>query len=106
MRVEWSRPDIPTRVRADATFPFRVEFRNAGDQPWPAADSGSRYANGRHAVRLAHRWCGTGGENCTDYLSRFNLPASLAPGATVSIGGVVSAPSRSGDYELQFDLVQ
>ena len=106
MQIRWSKPIVPARVTPGLTFPMAIEITNAGDRAWPAANSAPQYTGGQFAVRLSHRWCAQRGRDCPEFAVRHELPASLAPGQTVRIGVVVTAPSKPGSYELQFDAVQ
>ena len=106
MRIEWKKPAAPDRVAPYAAFHLVLEIRNAGNQTWPATDSGPPYMGGKYAVRLSHRWCEEGGKVCPEFTARHELPASLEPGASQTLTILITAPEKPGSYVLQFDAVQ
>ncbi|HJQ38114.1 MAG TPA: hypothetical protein VKB93_13335 [Thermoanaerobaculia bacterium] len=106
MNIRWNEPMVPARVTPGLTFPMAIEITNAGNRAWAAANSAPEYTGGQFAVRLSHRWCAQSGRDCPGFDLRHDLPASLPPGQTARIGIVVTAPSKPGSYELQFDAVQ
>ncbi len=77
-------------------------MKNLGDTPWPH-QGGPGAANG---VLLSYHWLQPGAPLPVADGVRTNLPADLAPGATVALRATVKAPDKSGTYILEFDMVQ
>lgn len=106
MAIEWKEPALPPNIMPGATFTLLLEIRNAGREEWPAANSSPAYREGRYAVRLSHRWCGSRGSDCPQFESRHELTESMPPGSSQTLLLILTAPAKPGLYELQFDVVQ
>lgn len=107
-KVEWTPPSVPATIAPGQTLKLTVGVKNTGDQVWPdkkLADLG-RKPGGAYAVRLSYRFKRPDGQLVQDYRIRVELPEPLAPGKSVSLPIEVQAPAGSGDYLLQFDVVQ
>lgn len=102
-RVKWAPVLAPTTLRPGESCRVPVTFTNVGPVAWPANGLPRLYN-----VRLAHRWLrGVDGVLHADYGNhRVELPAPVAPGASVTLEDTLVAPSAPGDYVVQFDLVQ
>jgi len=80
-----------------------VTLRNEGPMTWQAERVPS--------VNLSYHWKNAGeGGNAAFYTVfeglRTALPQDVSPGQSVTVEAVVQAPPRSGDYLLEWDLVQ
>ena len=87
------------RVRAGTAIDVTVTARNRGDTLW--LHEPMRY--GGH-VRVGVQLLTDGTVVAHDLASMF-LPHDVAPGESVSIDGVISAPAAPGRYVMRFDLV-
>lgn len=100
--LSWYRATITAEplpsLSASEIVTVPVTVRNDGEMVWPAA--------GVLPVHLGYHWMSQT-ENV--YLVfeglRSVLPHDVAPGETVSVLAIVQAPSESGTYRLQWDLV-
>lgn len=92
----WLEVAAPSRIEPGATATFAVRLRNEGRLTW--ANSGTS------PVRLGYRWIDARGSAVEG--QRTSLPASVAPGATVTANAQVKAPATPGFYTLHLDLVQ
>ncbi len=101
-RVEWMPLELPARLQPGADLDVQVGVRNEGSDPWPATGQGELYV-----VRLAHRWLrARDGQVVVDYGDqRVEFSAPLPPGQSVMLSDTLHAPSKPGDYLVQFDLV-
>jgi len=104
-KVEWGKVEIPTPVPAGKTVPVQVTFKNASDQVWADRATGDPGQSGINAIRLAWRLLPAAGAHGEGYSERVDLPQPLAPGQSATLTVEVKAPDRSGDYEIQLDLV-
>lgn len=99
-RVEWGPLRVLTLAPGERVE-IAVTVKNAGTTPWPASGKAELYV-----VRLGHRWLRANGELVADFGERrVELPGVVAPGGSVSVGDTLVAPTRKGDYVVQFDLV-
>src|SRR5450756_1645853 len=74
---------------------------NTGNQTWPAG--------GPNPVRLGVHFANAGGgfgSNTWYTDQRFNLPADLAPGASVPLTITVTAPVNLGALVLEYQMVK
>jgi hypothetical protein len=78
-------------LKTGQKYNVSVTMRNTGTTTWTAANN----------YRLGSR---NPQDNTTWGLSRVNLPASVAPGATVTFNFSVTSPAR-GDYNFQWMMV-
>ncbi|HJQ31665.1 MAG TPA: PKD domain-containing protein, partial [Pyrinomonadaceae bacterium] len=84
---------IPTEMNAGQQYSVSVTMYNSGTKTWTAAEL---YRLGSQNPQDNVTWGG----------SRINLPASVAPGQSVTFNFNVTAPSTPGTYNLQARMVQ
>ena len=87
-----------TSMRPGERRTISVEVANAGAVPW-SGESDCGIAVGNH-------WLSADGEMLVWADGRTSLGASLAPGDTVQLDLNLQAPSATGDYLLELDLVE
>jgi hypothetical protein len=93
-----------TLVSGQQSGVFQVTLTNTGAWTWPAG--------GSNPVRLGVHLAGAGGGeavNVSQWLTdqRFNLPADVAPGQSVSLNISVTPPPRAGgSLVLEYQLVK
>src|SRR5438105_6607316 len=80
---------------APITFP--VTIANTSNFTWQAG--------GTSPVRLGYHWIGNGGQTLVWDGVRSNLPADVAPGATVTVNATITTLPAVGSYLLRLDLV-
>lgn len=95
--AEWLEVAAPTTVRRGERFRLRVRLRNSSAFPW-TRDAAAR-------VRLAYHWLDEAGTVVTADGERTELPAAVAPGATVEVAQDIVAPIAPGAYILELDPV-
>jgi hypothetical protein len=116
-KVEWGPTDVPATLHRGQSITASVTLKNASDQKWPdmvswrppagPGSGASQTSTGPAAVRLSHRWWDSEMKDPVgDWVSRVELPHPLAPGESVTLPVVITAPSAPGSYRIQFDLVQ
>jgi hypothetical protein len=106
-RVEWVANTVPKVMKAGATYSVSATFRNGSRVPWPDRASSGYQPPGAGAVRLAYRWWPGSSPSPEPWgPSRGDLGQPLQPGQSATVSVVVRAPAASGDYRLQFDLLQ
>jgi SAM-dependent methyltransferase len=100
-RAEIDAPGL-LRCAPGARLPLRILVRNAGTGPWPHRGE----EDGRYGVRLANHWRGRFGWMLRRDDARTELAHDLAPGESMEIGITPVAPTKTGSYILEFDMVQ
>lgn len=84
---------VPANMKTGHKYTVTVTMRNSGTKTWTAAES--------------HR---LGPQNPQDTniwgITRVNVPASVAPGASVTFTYTVTAPSTPGTYNFQWRMLQ
>jgi hypothetical protein len=95
--------NTPTSWVATQTQTYSVTLNNGGSQTWPAG--------GSNPVHLGVHFAASGGGGSINYSSwstdqRFALPADLAPGASSTLSITVTAPAKSGNLVLEYQMVK
>ena len=85
--------NVPATMALGQTYQISVTMQNTGDTTW---DAGSLYRLGAQAPQ----------DNATWGLGRVELPAPVAPGASVTFNFTVTAPTAVGIYNFQWRMVQ
>jgi hypothetical protein len=85
----------PATMKVGQTAGVMVTVQNTSSQTWP----------GTGAFRISYHWF-RGGSQIVHEGNRGYLPAPVAPGGSVSVSVVVSAPPSAGAATLQWDMVQ
>ena len=83
---------VPPYMVAGVGYPVSVTMQNTGSSTWTAA------SNHRLGSQNAQ-------DNTTWGMNRVTLPNSVAPGASVTIGFTVTAPSTVTNYNFQWKMV-
>ena len=94
--------DGPARCRPEDVLSFRVRAENTGLARWLRVGEAE---TDRGAVHLVAHVFGEGEEPLSWYHAGAYLPADVAPGEAVSIEIAMRAPSKPGQYRLEFDMV-
>ncbi|PYO52669.1 MAG: hypothetical protein DMD83_25435 [Candidatus Rokuibacteriota bacterium] len=84
---------VPFTVAAGAAFTAPVAVTNTGSLSWDLV-----------GYRLGYRWYQGSTQVSKDKSN--SLPASVAPGASVTVLAEVVAPSTPGSYTIRWDMVQ
>jgi hypothetical protein len=90
----------PERLRAGETYAIHLLVKNSSAITWPCAGQ----ADGRFQINVANRWWDQEGKRFDD--SRVALPYDLNPGESAEVLLSMKVPGKSGNYTLEFDLVQ
>jgi len=99
--------NTPASWAANQSQTYSVTLTNNGNQTWQAA--------GTNPVHLGVHFAATGGgEGVSGWAvgngwftdQRFNLPADLAPGGSITLTITVTAPSNSGSLVLEYQMVK
>jgi hypothetical protein len=100
--VSWNADNTPLSMKGGATHSVNLSFTNTGSAAWNAS--------GANRVNLSYHWRNGACPGSSNYVwdgLRTGLPVSVNAGGSVSNLAVqVKAPSLSGTYCLQFDLVK
>jgi phosphoglycerol transferase MdoB-like AlkP superfamily enzyme len=86
----------PRLMVAGSETSVELVLRNDGTRSW--------LAGGTFAV--AYHWSRRNGETVVWEGRRTSFPAAVDPGQTVEISAVVTAPLKTGRFQLQWDLVE
>lgn len=89
---------VPTSATAGVAFAAKVTLTNTSQGAWNAG--------GPNPVRLAYHWLDANGNVAVWDGQRTILPADVAPGSSVTLTAIVTAPPTRGTYTLRFDLVK
>jgi hypothetical protein len=100
IQVRGALPGVPILARAGRPVSLTASVRNASTRAFAAQAS-----YGRRLVRLGAQLCAPDGTLIERDFERAWLPGHLQPQATVSIPMRLTAPGKSGRYQLKFDLV-
>jgi kumamolisin len=100
--VSYNVANTPTNWSTGQTQTYNVTMTNTGTQSWPAGDPTPVHL-GVHFATIgggaAHNW-----PWLTD--QRFALSNDLASGASVTLSVAVTAPSNSGSFVLEYQMVK
>lgn len=88
---------IPTQMNVGEIVPVEVTYKNDGDQPWTIA---GKFRLGSWNPQDNSIWTFPV-SNC-----RVELPADVAPGASVTFKFNVKVPATVGNYNLQAKMMQ
>ena len=94
----------PTReLRPGESLNLRVKVKNVSGAVWPGNGQND---DTTYRVRLGNHWLDAQGRLLTLDDGRTALPYDLRPGREVELPLTITAPKVSGDYLLEFDMVQ
>jgi phosphoglycerol transferase MdoB-like AlkP superfamily enzyme len=88
--------ELPAAIESASTVRSRVEIHNRGLHGWSAEDG----------FALAYHWLSSDGDVVEWDGVRTPFAEPVGPGERVIVDAAVKAPSRAGDYLLQWDVVQ
>ena len=88
---------VPTRMVVGESYPVSFTVKNVGTEAWAPVGA----ACGAYRLRSTNS-----ADNTTWGPNRFELPASVAPGQTAVVHGVVTAPTTAGSYNFQWELIR
>ncbi len=88
---------VPTRMVVGESYPVSFTVKNVGTEAWAPVG----VACGAYRLRSTNST-----DNTTWGRNRFELPASVAPGQTAVVHGVVTAPTTAGNYNFQWELIR
>ena len=83
---------VPSQMNAGQTYTVSVTYKNIGQGTWNTAEA---FNLGSQNVR----------DNSTWGISRVHVPSSIGPGQTATFRFNVRAPSNTGHYNFQWQLV-
>jgi hypothetical protein len=89
--------NVPTRMVVGESYPVSFTVKNVGTEAWAPAG----VACGAYRLRSSNST-----DNTTWGPNRFELPASVAPGQSAVVHGVVTAPTTAGNYNFQWELIR
>lgn len=105
--LEWVSNDIPATMTAGKATAVHISVKNTGNWPWlNAAAANPPKPDGSYAVRLSYRWAGADGKLLPQGSGRGELNATVPLGDTAKFSMEVIAPTETGSYRLEVDLVQ
>lgn len=87
--------EAPALLAAGTAYTVRTRVWNRGTGVWPT----------HRKIKLANHWL-TDSVMAVQDDGRSELPVAVAPGESVELDLVVTAPAEPGEYELQLDVVQ
>ncbi len=101
--VRWGQIDAPASVTVGQRFQLGTRVFNQSALPWP----GGKQAPGAARVKLSYRWLDPSGEVVAGLGDgeRTELPGTVEPGERVVVRQDVEAPTVTGSYLLEIDLV-
>ncbi|MFL6199073.1 MAG: NBR1-Ig-like domain-containing protein [Thermoanaerobaculia bacterium] len=89
---------VPSSMAAGQSYPVSLRVRNVGTQTWsPIGPQCNAYRLGSANPYNNATWLPA---------TRVELPASLAPGGEVTLNFAVTAPTTTGTYNFQWQMVQ
>lgn len=88
---------VPTRMVVGESYPVSFTVKNVGTEAWAPVG----VACGAYRLRSSNST-----DNTTWGPNRFELPATVAPGQTAVVHGVVTAPTTAGNYNFQWELIR
>lgn len=96
-------PHAPSLVvEAGSQTTIRANVKNVSDVTWHSL--GESF-NGKHQIKLGNRWLDEDGNEFADG-GRTNLPKDLEPEEEIDLALVINAPSETGNYVIELDMVQ
>jgi len=104
--LEWSSHNVAPTMKRGSSVPVQVIAKNKGDRSWSDPREADPKGDGSYAIRLGYRWLGPDGTPVTQYEARGDLSSAVPSGGTALFSMNVVAPSETGRYTLQFDLVE
>ncbi|HKG12178.1 MAG TPA: hypothetical protein VKB12_02525 [Pyrinomonadaceae bacterium] len=102
MRAGVTCSNAPASLAAGERVKLDVLVRNTGGAEWPAVGD----VEGRNAVRLRGRWLKEDGPVLTGDDASARIPFDMEPGDAAGLALDVRAPTDSGEYVLELDVVQ
>lgn len=93
--------DLPEIMRAGEKYSIRVMLKNDSKVVWPG-----RQETWQYQLTVGNRWLTAAGAKITDVDGRAPLLQDLKPAEAAELLLMVTAPSKSGNYILQLDVVQ
>ncbi len=93
--------NIPQAMHPGQKYELRVVLKNESEFTWPGRQPAWQFQ-----LTIGNRWLRQNGEKVNDVDGRVPLSEDLAPGATVELPLIVTAPSEPGIYILQLDAIQ
>ena len=98
-RIAFAYEPLKT-IRAGERTSVHLLVTNLGSVVWTY--SGDR--SGKYEIRVGNHWIDRNGNAKDD--GRGSLPYDLRPGDTAEILILINAPETTGEYTLEFDMVQ
>jgi SAM-dependent methyltransferase len=92
--------NLPTQLAANETKTITVTLQNKSQFPWLAD------ANGRYQIQLGNHWRQQNGRLRQRDDGRTPLLHTVAPGESVTLPLIVTAPATPGNYVLEIDALQ
>jgi hypothetical protein len=93
----------PSVLRPGEKVSLTLRVKNGGESIWIAKGDPS----GQHPITLRNRWLDAGTETVLNEQDGGSvLPRNLLPGEELDLPITITAPSKPGNYRLDFDMVQ
>ena len=99
---------IPTKLRAGERIAVHLIVKNESGVMWPSSgqkDGKYQIRVGNHWLRVSSQDSSSAGRDAIDD-GRTQLAYDLQPGAEAEVLITITAPKVSGEYLLEFDVVQ
>jgi hypothetical protein len=93
----------PTVLKASSLSNVDVKIKNMSGVKWPSKGVNP---DARYIVHLRYHLLDSNGAVIDKNGLRTNMPADLEPGQEVTLSAQIKAPDKSGEYIIEFDMVQ
>lgn len=98
LAVVFTSHDSPVSLASGQVASVSLQVRNEGKRVWES--------EGTHPVHVGYKWFDETGQRQIEAEGRRTaLPIDVAPGEEVSLGVMLLAPRRPGNYRLHWDMV-
>jgi MoaA/NifB/PqqE/SkfB family radical SAM enzyme len=96
-RVAFINHGTPKEMEAGKFYTVSLTFKNTSFSPW--------FRNGPNSVQCSYQWFSAEDNSLVSEGTRTLLPQDLLPFQEITIQARLTAPEKSGDYLLKWDLI-
>ncbi|MCI0526123.1 MAG: radical SAM protein, partial [Nitrospira sp.] len=96
-RVEYLNHGTPKEMEAGKTYSIPLTFKNTSFSPW--------FRNGSNAVQCSYQWFNAEDGSLVSEGIRTLLPQDVLPIQEITVSAKLTAPEKSGNYLLKWDLL-